>query len=234
MRKRIILILGMMTIGLTACSGNDTVSNSNTVEAMKNIEMENSEVEETSRDVEESDSDADNGDIPTEQQDNEPSLKDNVSADVQGQDTAAGIDANDGEDIVPEKESEIIPTGAQQTEQSEAATDQPKAEQAKQEAAEQPKAEQTQQEVVEQPKAEQPQEVVEQPKAEQPQEVVEQPKAEQPQEVVEQPSYIDTDPSGFDGINPATGEKWKEGDVMPSGAIFWGDPSDWINEKYGF
>lgn len=197
MKKRIILILGMVIIGLTACGGNETVNNSNTVEVMKNIEMESSEVEESSHNVDESNSNADNGDISTDQQrDNEQSLTDNVSVDVQGQNAMTAIDTNDGEYIVSEEESETIPT----EEQSESVV-------------EQPKEEQPQQQVVEQPKAEQTQQVVEQPQVEQ----------SQPQQVVEQPNNNDDDHVGFDGVNPATGEVWKEGDVMSSGFIYNGD-----------
>lgn len=199
MRKRIILILGMVIIGLTACGGNETVSNSNTVEVMKNIEMESSEIEESSHNVEESNSNTDNEDIPTEQQDNEQNLTDSVSTDVQGQDTVTDIDANDGEYLETETGAETISTEAQQAEQSEKAM------------AEQPKAEQSQQVVVEQPQVEQTQ-----------QPVVEQPSVEQ------QPSAIyddNTSHVGFDGINPYTGQPWQVGDVMPSGAIFQGDNS---------
>lgn len=197
MRKRIISILGMVIIGLTACGGNETVSNSNTVEVMKNIEMESSEVEESSHNVEESNSNTDNEDIPTEQQGNEQNLTDNVSTDVQGRDTVTDIDANDEEYL--ETETETITTETQQAEQSEkAVAEQPKAEQAKQVVAEQPQVEQTQQPVVEQPSVEQ-----------------------QPSVTHED----NTDHVGFDGINPYTGQPWQVGDVMPSGAIFQGDNS---------
>lgn len=208
MRKRIISILGMVIIGLTACGGNETVSNSNTVEVMKNIEMESSEVEESSHNVEESNSNTDNEDIPTEQQGNEQNLTDNVSTDVQGRDTVTDIDANDGEYL--ETETETITTETQQAEQSEkAVAEQPKAEQAKQVVAEQPQVEQTQQPVVKQPSVEQSQQTI-----------VEQPSVEQQPSVTHEDN---TDHVGFDGINPYTGQPWKEGDVMPSGAIFQGD-----------
>ena len=135
MKKRIILILGMAVVGLTACGGNETVSDSNTVEVMKNIEMESNEVEESSHNVDESYSNADNGDISTEQQwDNEQSLTDNVSVDVQGQNAMTDIDANNGEYIVSEEESETIPTD----EQSESVVEQPKEEQPQQKVVEQP------------------------------------------------------------------------------------------------
>lgn len=205
MKKRIILILGTV-VGLTACGGNETVSDSNTVEVMKNIEMESSEVEESSHNVDKSNSNADNGDISTEQQwDNEQSLTDNVSVDVQGQNTMTDIDTNDGEYIVSEEESETIPTDKQ----SESVV-------------KQPKEEQPQQKVVEQPKAEQTQQVVEQPQVEQ----------SQQQKVVEQPNNNDDDHVGFDGINPATGEVWKEGDVMSSGFIYNGDNSE-VSKLFG-
>lgn len=74
MRKKIILILGMVTIGLTACGGNETVSNGDTVEVMKNIEVESSEVEESNssveelnNDIEKSNNSDDNRDILTGQ-----------------------------------------------------------------------------------------------------------------------------------------------------------------------
>lgn len=200
MRKRIILILGMVIIGLTACGGNETVSNSNTVEVMKNIEMESNEVEESSHSVEESNNNNDNEDIPTEQQDNEQNLTYSVSTDVQGQDTVTDIDANDGEYLETETGAETISTEAQQAEQSEKAM------------AEQPKAEQSQQVVVEQPQVEQTQ-----------QPVVEQPSVEQQPSV----AYDDnTDHSTYDDINPYTSQPWKEGDVMnEAGFIFNGDNS---------
>ena len=82
--------------------------------------------------------------------------------------------------------------------------------------------------------AQQSQPVVEQPKVEQSQPVVEQPKVEQsqPQQVVEQPNNNGGDHVGFDGINPATGEVWKEGDVMSSGFIYNGDNSE-VSKLFG-